>query len=115
MEKLTVVEWVNEESLDKDAECSVGGLGGWVDGETWDEYIACFTDGARPYLEAIREAVVRDGLRVTGEDHQHRDYTPVFSDGTYGGFSYRAWGDMMAAIWNTEEPGAGHSYMTFYM
>ena len=41
--------------------------------------------------------------------------TPVFDDGTVGSFSFRAWGDLMAAIWNTEENTNKYSYMDFYM
>jgi hypothetical protein len=110
-----VSEWVTVADIPEGSECSVGELGGWVDGEKWPEYIAGAADGAVPYLEAIRSAVVKDKLRITGEQHQHYEWTPVFSDGTHGGFSYRAWGDMMAAIWNTEEDTEEYSYMSFYM
>jgi hypothetical protein len=41
--------------------------------------------------------------------------TPVFDDGTVGGFSFRAWGDLLAAVWNTAEGTTKYSYMSFYM
>ena len=64
------------------------------------------------YAEAIRRAVLKDKLRWTGREHQQFG-TPRFSDGTVGSFTFRAWGDIMAAIWSEEED-KDYNYMNFY-
>ncbi len=38
----------------------------------------------------------------------------MFNDGTAGMFSFRAWGDLMAAIW-AEHENRDYGYMDFYM
>lgn len=55
------------------------------------------------------------GIREGGDWHQSDACgCPVFSDGTTALFSYRAWGDIMAAIWS-EHDGKDYGYMDFYM
>jgi hypothetical protein len=39
---------------------------------------------------------------------------PVFDDGAIATFSFRAWGDLMAAIW-ADTDGRRHGYMDYYM
>jgi hypothetical protein len=39
---------------------------------------------------------------------------PVFEDETISTFSYRAWGDLLSAIWSEEE-NKDYNYMAFYM
>ena len=110
---MKVVDWISYDESEKH-EASIGGLGGWVDGEKWDEYIDGIRDDVKEYYEALRTAIVALGLHYTGAAHQDADDgVPLFSDDTIGSFSYRAWGDLMAAIWNTEEDG-NYSYMSFY-
>ena len=93
---------------------SCGGLGGFFEnGMRWKDYIAGFTDDAAIHLEAIRKSIVSKGIQITGEGHQ-QNFVPIFSDGTAGRFSMRAWGDLMAAIWS-EELNKDYCYMDFYM
>lgn len=112
---MKVVEWIPDTDCSR-RECSVGGLGGFFrDGMRWKDYIGLVCDDDRKYLEAIRESVVSNGIRYSGETHQYGDSgVPLFSDGTVGQFSYRAWGDLMAAIWSTEEK-RDYEYMDFYI
>jgi hypothetical protein len=51
---------------------------------------------------------------MTGQEHQYNSGVPVFSDGKVATYTYRGWGDLMAAIWATEEDKDYH-YMDFYM
>lgn len=115
---MKVVDWIAWDVAVKLPENVLGGLGGWVKGETIDEYLdqEGFPPVAREYVEAIAREVVANNMRVGGDWHQDNG-VPLFDDGTVSTFSYRAWGDLMAAIWNTAEEGAGHghSYMCFYM
>lgn len=109
---MKVSEWISYEDAES-RECSIGGLGGWFDdGHRWEDY-ALQTE-IPAYAEAIRESVIERQLRYTGGEHQNReDGVPLFENGTVGIFSYRAWGDLMAAIWSTKED-KDYSYMDFY-
>jgi hypothetical protein len=109
---VTVVDWISYEESESKHE-SIGGMGGWVDGQGWPEFIADIADTHRPYYEALRSAIVANRVKCGGDAHQD-SMVPVFSDGTVGSFSYRGWGDLLAAIWNTED-GGSRSYMSFYM
>jgi hypothetical protein len=112
---VTVVGWTfyGDEAR---SENDFGGMGGWVDGHDFDQYVSGISDVMRPYALALRDAIVRSGRKTTGCEHQTRqDGVPVFSDGTVSTFSYRAWGDIMAAVWNSAENTQRYSYMSFYM
>lgn len=112
---MKVVDWIcGEESKH---ESSIGGLGGFFQhGMRWEDFIKRWKPHARPRLEAIRESVIENGLKFGGDWHQYRGYngTPLFEDDTTGDFSFRAWGDLMAAIWSSEED-KDYCYMDFYM
>jgi hypothetical protein len=74
-------------------------MGGWFDGHTWQDYLDNFNPEAHAYFEALRESVVNTQHWINGEQHQNADDgVPMFEDGTVGQFSFRAWGDLMAAI-----------------
>lgn len=113
---MKVIKWISDnESYGKDV--SVGALGGFFElgmrGQK--DYFNDSTKESKPYVEAIRESVLEKGLKLTGEDHQSSiEGVPLFEDGTIGSFSWRAWGDLMAAIWSEEED-KDYSYMDFYM
>lgn len=120
---MKVVRWT---SGDEELEVSFGSLGGWFNaghihgperggvGHRWRDYI----DGMEPkgveYAEALRAEILRLGLTRGGDWHQGEEGTPVFSDGTCASFSYRAWGDLLAAVWS-EEHDLDYTYMSFYM
>lgn len=112
---LTVTHWISRHAADKKVE-SVGGVGGWFDhGDTWQSYLDTWDESVHPYLEAIKIDVMASGRFVTGQQHQDADDgVPLFSDGTVAGFSWRAMGDLMAAI-ATVKDGQTHNYMEWYM
>lgn len=110
---MEVIKWLSsEEAEDKEEAC--GGMGGWVDGDNWEEYVKHLPHEELVYYEALRAKILTDGLKCGGDDHQ-TDYIPLFSDGKIAGFSFRAWGDLLAAIYNTEENTEKYGYMDFYM
>lgn len=115
--KITVVDWIDGRGDKTDNYLvSIGGMGGWFErGMRWKDYIESIVDGKKAYAEALRDSILQNNIRYTGSDHQNQDDgVPLFSDGTIGAFSFRAWGDLMAAIWSTED-GMDYSYMDYYM
>ncbi len=120
MNNIKVVDWISdEEASDKTVIC--GGLGGWFnsgmfrDGETghrWEDYLTWLDPAKHPYAEAIRVEILEKNLVITGSMHQE-EYTPLFSDGTVGSYSFRGWGDLMAAIFSEAED-KDYNYMDFY-
>lgn len=106
-----VVGWVSWDEAQSRPK-AVGGLGGWFeDGQRWADYLDIWQEGAHPYLEAIREAVLEGEIKRGGFWHQ-AEGCPVFDDGTAASFSMRAWGDLLAAIWSEAE-GRDHNYCHF--
>lgn len=91
-------------------------LGGVVKkGDRWINYIDTMEDWEKPYLEAIRIDVINRGIKMSGAEHQNLpNGTPEFNNGKVAIFSYRAWGDLMAAIWSEVE-NTNYSYLDFYM
>lgn len=113
MSDLIVARWTSYEAASQLPESPIGGMGGCVEGTGWPEYLMGWMEEAMPHLEALRTAIVSQSIRCGGDRHQE-DMCPVFSDGTAATFSMRAWGDLMASIWNTED-GGHRGYMGFYM
>jgi len=114
------VSWHEGDSLDK---APIGGMGGWFNSNlvhkpkeptthVWKDYIDTFKGECHLYLQALKEEILRCDYQITGEQHQ-AGYVPVFSDGKAGLFTYRGWGDFMAAIYSTKEKPL--SYMEYYM
>lgn len=122
MEEITVVGWVDYGSREKTT--LIGGLGGWFNSNNihkkeeptnmvWQDYLDYHEKSAHPYLEALRTEIKTNNLQITGEHHQYNSCAPLFSDGKIAEFSYRAWGDLMAAIYSTKEKPL--DYMEYYM
>lgn len=100
-----VEKWIGYDEA-KSLPESTGGLGGWFgfrdQGQRWSDYIDTVVDPT--YLEALRTEIIARNLREGGFWHQQDAHgVPVFEDGTVGLFSMRAWGDLLAAIWSTED------------
>ena len=109
-DSLAVVEWISDS---EDAEIIPGGF--FKEGMRWNDYIERFTDPYQKYLAALRKAILRRTMKITGEEHQNEmDTVPVFNYGKVIAFTMRGWGDLMAAIWSTEE-NKNYHYMEFYM
>ena len=118
---MKVIEWISYDEA-QDKEESVGGLGGWfgVKDDDWEyphrwaDYLAATDPSKHPYVEAIKADVLTSGRFISGQQHQDLDDgVPLFEDGTVAGFSFRAWGDLMAAI-ATEHDGKNHAYIEIY-
>jgi hypothetical protein len=97
---------------------NLGTLGGFFrDGMRWKDYLEISgynAEGCR-CLEALRSYIVKHRIRRGGDWHQHsKKGVPLFSDGSVACYSYRAWGDLMAAIWS-EHDNRDYCYMDFYM
>jgi hypothetical protein len=111
-----VVEWIAYDDIG-DRPDSVGGMGGWFGWErhdTWQDFLDAFSEEKHGYFEAIRESVIERGHWIDGGRHQQCDEgVPLFEDGTVGSFSFRAWGDLMAAIKESVDHQR-HDYMEFY-
>lgn len=111
---IRVERWTSYEEADKLKE-SIGGLGGWFkEQHTWEDMLDAVGLQAAPYAIALRDAIIKIGIIEGGDWHQEDDKgCPVFSDGSAATFSYRAWGDFLAAAWqwHTKKP---HHYMDFY-
>jgi hypothetical protein len=112
MPEIKFLKWTNG---NEDGEFQhIGGMWGGIEPHhKWKDYIEMFSEEVIPYLEELRRVMVEGGLRTTGEHHQYHGWFPLFSDNTIIELSYRAWGDLMAAIWNEE--GEANGYMDFYM
>ena len=111
MNELTVVDWINWDEAENRESC--GSMGGFfTEGMRWKDYIEAFRKVE--HLEVLRKEIIKKKIKTTGREHQESDVgVPLFSDGTVGTFSYRGWGDLMAAVWSKEED-ADYHYMHFY-
>lgn len=113
-DEIKVIRWCSYEEAKKLVQ-SFGGLGGFFDnGMRWADYISTFDDSVHKYANALRESIITNKIKECGPWHQESDCgSPVFSDGTVATFSYRAWGDLLAAVWSSEE-NRDSNYMEFY-
>lgn len=109
---MKVISWGRYNDTDNRVIENSGGY--FDDGMRWKDYICNWDDEAIPYIEALRQEILDKGIRYTGEQHQYADDgMPIFEDQTVATFTFRAWGDLMAAIWSEAE-NKDYSYMDFY-
>jgi len=111
---IIITKWTTwDDTLTVEESNVIGALGGFFkEGMRWKDYIDRQPQDWWVYLEAIRAEVIAKNHRFCGDIHQQMRI-PVFSDGKVGRFSYRAWGDLMAAIW-AEAENNNYRYMDFY-
>lgn len=112
--KIKFITYSESEGIE---ESDLGGMGGFFEnGMRWDDYKSRFDKDLWGDLEILRSSIIKNDIRITGHQHQHSDVesVPVFEDGKTATYSYRAWGDLMAAIWSTKED-KDYNYMDFYM
>ena len=130
------ISWNDACALEEDGESlAMLGMGGWVDGHSLREFAADYVKSLRPLVMAAGKYVTDNDTRLTGREHQHepegalrvtlKDGGVLFTDdegttytvATFAG-SFRAWGDFIAAAWNTHNEARGaskrFSYMDFY-
>lgn len=114
---MEVIKFITYNESENYPENPIGGLGGFFkDGMRWNDYKFQFHQEHHETLENLRQSIIDNEIRCTGEQHQYSDYEscPVFEDETCATYSYRAWGDLMAAVWSTHE-NRDYNYMDFYM
>ena len=111
---ITIIKWISRDESDN-LPTSFGGLGGFFqNGMRWKDYIDSWKEEVHPYIEALREEIIKNKIKERGPWHQNDPKgVPMFSDNTVATFSFRAWGDLLAAIWSTEE-NRDSNYMEFY-
>lgn len=81
----------------------------------WPAHIAEYPAEWHPHLEAIRQAILTTKVWAGGDWHQYSAHgVPVLSDGHFMSCSWRDWGGLLAAVWNSEL-GERFTYMDFYM
>lgn len=119
MENLKIVKWITESEIgDKEAN-GLGGMGGWFgfkQPNTWKDYLDNFKEEAHPMLEELKRSIIENGVRCTGEEMQDRGdkVVPLWSNGKVDTYTWRAWGDLMAAVWGDHDK-KNYNYMDFYM
>ncbi len=80
----------------------------------WTEYLELWPAEKYVYFEALRTSILERGA-IKGQDHQYGpEGIPLFEDGTIASFSFRAWGDLLSAIYNTKIEERKWDYMDFY-
>jgi len=126
MKVVELIPYMEEEPVDGLEENSLGRMGGWFNGHlihkkdekgipnhTWQDYLTNLQDDkTREYAIALKEFILEHNIKECAPWHQSVG-VPLFEDNTYATFSYRAWGDLMAAIYTTEEEPL--TYMAYYM
>jgi hypothetical protein len=110
------VTWQSYDSTPDLPSYNLSDFGSTKDIDTnWPEYLAPYPTEWHPHLEAIRQAIVEQRVWAGGDWHQYNAQgIPVVSGGHFMSYSWRCWGGLLAAIWNTEL-GERFTYMDFYM
>lgn len=110
------VKWTREfDDTDLNRNKNLGGFGGWFDdGHRWKDFLEKYKKEVHPQLEAIRKSIIKNNIWQEGGWHQKSgEGVPLTSDGYYYDGSFRAWGDLMAAVWSTHYD-KDYNYMHFY-
>lgn len=114
---MKIIKWItNNETMGKE-ENGLGGMGGFFkDGMRWEDYKNNYKKVAHKMLEELRKSIIENEIKWTGQEMQDNGYetVPLWSNGKVDTYSWRAWGDLMAAVWSTED-NKDYCYMDFYM
>lgn len=117
IDNISIVKFITYNESDKYEESRfLRGMGGFFQpGMRWEDYVNHFQPELGPLLEKLRVAIVEHNIKMTGAEHQagREVSVPLFSDNTVATYSFRGWGDLMAAVWSSEED-TNYSYMDFY-
>jgi len=113
---MKIVKWITYSEARGKKENGLGGMGGWFkDGMRWKDYKNSYKKIAYKMLETLRKSIIENGIKCTGEEHQQgAKAIPLWDNGKVDTYSFRAWGDLMAAVWSTEE-NTDYNYLSFYM
>ncbi len=115
--QINVVEFIYYDEAENITDAPLGGMGGWFgwnEPNRWHDYADRLWPSSLVYAEALKRYVIENNIRITGQEHQNGCGIPLFSDGKVATFSFRAWGDIMAAIWSDIDD-KDYTYMDFYM
>jgi hypothetical protein len=81
----------------------------------WPEYLTQYSIEWHPHLEAIRRAIVERKVWAGGDWHQYSAHgIPVVDGGHFMSCTWRDWGELLAAIWNSELVEC-YTYMDLYI
>jgi hypothetical protein len=81
----------------------------------WLDFIGQYHAEWHQHLEAIRHSIIEQQVWAGGDWHQYSpNGVPVLSDGHFLALSWRGWGELLAAVWNTKL-GQQFTYIDFYM
>jgi len=116
MKRLKIIKFITEDETGDRQDNHLGGMGGFFqDGMRWKDYKNQYKKIAHANLEELRKKIVENNVRCTGEELQN-GYVgiPLWSDDSVSTYSWRGWGDLMAAVWSEHE-NKDYCYMDFYM
>jgi hypothetical protein len=98
------VTWQSYDSTTDLPGYNLSDLGGPDDiDKNWPAYVVQYATEWHPHLEAIRQSIIEDEVWAGGEWHQYSPNSlPVLSDGHLMSCTFRAWGSLLTAVWNSE-------------
>lgn len=111
-----IIKFIRRDEVGEREDNGLGGLGGWFGEEhSWQDYEEQYNEVGRPLIIELRDKLISHGISCTGQQMQeYAKCIPVWEDGTVTLYSWRGWGDLMAAVANFQD-GQPHCYMEFYM
>ncbi|GEM_PF-5661738 len=116
MPALTVT-WQSYDSITPEHEgYNLSSFGGFEEADTsWPDYLALYPAEWHLHLEAIRHSIIAKQIWAGGDWHQDSPHgVPVLSDGHFIICTWRGWGELLAAVWNSEL-GQQFTYLDFYI
>lgn len=115
--EIKIEKWITPEEVKGKEDNGLGGLGGFFHaGMRWKDYKNRFQKKVYSMLEELRKSIIKNNIRCTGQQMQEDGLSvvPLWSNGKVDTYTWRAWGDLMAAVWS-EKDKKDYSYMDFYM
>lgn len=116
-EELKIKKWITRKEAEDKKENGLGSSGGFFEcGMRWEDYKNRFKKIVHSMLEELRRSIIENHIKWSGEAMQDYGYdtVPLWSNGKVDIYSWRGWGDLMAAVWSSEED-KDYCYMDFYM
>ena len=114
---MNIEKWITTDEAEGKEENGLGGMGGFFsEGMRWKNYKENYVPKVHEKLEELRRSIIENNIRCTGEERQEGggNVVPLWSNGKVDTYSWRAWGDLMAAVWSEHE-NKDYNYMDFYM
>lgn len=115
MKKIKVINWISYEEAQKKNKKLSGIDGFFTSSMNWQEYLNMCQPEQKIYIDALKTAIIKEKIKKAGDWHQwSNEGVPLFSDGVVITFSWRSWGNLLAAMWEIEE-GKSYDYIDFYI